>query len=410
MKLRSIWANLETVVERYDHRFWTLVAIQLIVAVGFGAAMPFVSLYLHSQLGVPMTLVGTILLVSALVASSGRIVGGEIADRLGRRPLVLAGMIARAAVFALMALAIYLRWSVWAVAAIFMVIRMVGAIVRPGLMAMVSDVVLPENRVEAFALFRIGTNAGWAIGPAIGGFMISVSHYSSLFVLTTLASLIGLALVILFVRESIVTTESERFALKRVLDVGRDVRFLIFCGWAVLLFIVMAQFASTLAVFSTENIGISEAQLGWLFTINGIAVVLFQWPAARLAARIGIRWGLVLGCLGYAIGYFTVGLVPNFGFLVGSMVIITLGEVVFSPVSMAAVANMAPEARVGRYMGFYGLTEALGWSVGPFLGGVLYDQLAHSPVALWGSLASIGVVAAFGFALTQRRKANLQQA
>jgi len=394
--------GLLTVVRRYDRRFWTLLLVQLIVAVGFGAAMPFVSLYLHAQLDVPMTIVGTIMLVSALVASGGRIAGGEIADRVGRRPLLLVGMSARVAVFALMAVAIYFRWSVWAVGCVFLLIRLVGATVRPGLTAMVADIVPAENRVEAYALFRIGANAGWAIGPAIGGFLVSVS-YASLFVLTTIASLIGVILVSLFIRESIQTAETERFALKRVLDVGRDLRFLVFCGWSVLLFMVMGQFASTLAVFSTQSIGISEAQLGWLFTINGIVVVLFQWPAARLAARVGIRWGLVLGCLGYALGYFSVGLVPGFGFLIGSMVIITLGEVTFSPTSMAAVANMAPVARVGRYMGFFGLTEALGWSLGPFIGGVLFDRLEHLPVVLWSIIATIGVTAALGFMLTQTR-------
>ena len=397
--------RLLIVIRRYDRRFWNLLLIQLIVAVGFGAAMPFVSLYLHTQLNVPMTGVGIIMLVSALVASGGRIVGGEIADRIGRRPLLLVGMGARVAVFAAMAVAIYLRWPVWAVGAIFLLIRLVGAAVRPGLTAMVADVVPAENRVEAYALFRIGSNAGWAIGPAIGGFLVSVS-YASLFVLTTCASLIGVILVFLFIRESIQTTEAERFALRRVLDVGKDLRFLVFCGWSVLLFIVMGQFASTLAVFSTQTIGISEAQLGWLFTINGIVVVLFQWPAARLAARVGIRWGLVLGCLGYALGYFTVGLVPGFGLLIGSMVIITLGEVTFSPTSMAAVANMAPAARVGRYMGFFGLTEALGWSLGPFIGGVLFDRLAHLPELLWSISAAIGVMAALGFMLTQVREST----
>ncbi|MBU0595355.1 MFS transporter, partial [Candidatus Bipolaricaulota bacterium] len=77
------------VVGRYDRRFWTLFGVQMIVAIGFGAAMPFVSIYLHAQLGVSMTFVGTIMLASALVAAMGRIIGGEVADRLGRRPLLV---------------------------------------------------------------------------------------------------------------------------------------------------------------------------------------------------------------------------------------------------------------------------------------------------------------------------------
>ena len=396
-------ARLLIVLRRYDRRFWTLLLIQLIVAAGFGAAMPYVSLYLHTQLGAPMTTVGMIMLVSALVASGGRILGGEIADRLGRRPLILIGMNLRVVVFAVMALGIWWRWPVWAIGFVFLSIRLVGGAVRPGLMAMVADVVSSERRVEAFALFRIGSNAGWAIGTAIGGFLVSIS-YASLFVLTMGASLIGMLLVAGFVRESIRTTETERFALRRVLDVGRDLRFLVFCGWSVLLFVVMGQFASTLAVFSTQSIGIAEAELGWLFMINGIGVVAFQWPAARLAGRVGIRKGLVLGCLGYAIGYFSVGLAPGFGWLIGAMILITLGEVMFSPTSMAAVANMAPSDRVGRYMGFFGLTEALGWSLGPFLGGVLFDRLAGSPLLLWSMISAIGLVAAFGFYMTQPKE------
>jgi len=403
MNWRRPFAGLLRLVRTYDRRFWTLLSVQLIVAVGFGAAMPFVSLYLHEQLGAPMTVVGTIMLVSALVASGGRIVGGEIADRIGRRPLLLGGIGLRVAAFALMALGIHLRWTVWTIGFIFLLIRLFGAAVRPGLMAIVADVVNKDQRVEAYALLRIGSNAGWAAGAAIGGFLVTVS-YASLFLLTTVASLIGLILVALFIQESRRSTASERFALSRVLDVGRDLRFLAFCAWSILLFVVMGQFASTLAVFSTGAIGISEPQLGVLFMVNGIAVVLFQWPAARLTARVGIRWGLVLGCLGYAVGYFSVGWVVSFGALIGSMVLITLGEVTFSPTATAAVATMAPDDRTGRYMGFFGLTEALGWSLGPFLGGLLFDRMAGQPVLLWGIIASLGVAAAIGFAVSFDRR------
>jgi len=404
MDWRRPFAGVTRLIRKYDRQFWTLLSVQLIVAVGFGAAMPFVSLYLHEQLGAPMTVVGTIMLVSALVASGGRIVGGEIADRIGRRPLLLGGISCRALAFALMAVGIHLRWSVWTIGLIFLLIRLFGAAVRPGLMAIVADMVDKDQRVEAYALFRIGSNAGWAVGPAIGGFLVAVS-YASLFLLTTVASLIGLVLVALFIQESRRSTVTERFVLSRVLDAGRDRRFLTFCAWSVLLFIVMGQFASTLAVFSTGAIGISEAQLGLLFMVNGIVVVLLQWPAARLSARVGIRWGLVLGCLGYALGYFSVGWVTSFGFLIGSMVLITLGEVTFSPTATAAVASMAPEDRVGRYMGFFGLTEALGWSLGPFLGGLLLDRMAGQPVLLWGIIASLGAAAAVGFSLSYDRKA-----
>ena len=398
-----------SIVGRYDRQFWVLLAVQLIVAVGFGAAMPFVSIYLHNQLGAPMTVVGTVMLVSALAAAVGRVVGGEAADRIGRRPVLITSMSLRIAAFVLMAYVIHQRLPALAVGGAFLVVRFAGALVRPALMATVADIVGPVRRVEAYALFRIGANAGWAVGPAIGGFLVATS-YASLFLLTAAASVVGLVIVVLFTRETMSHTIPGGFSLRSLLGVARDRQFLVFIGWCAVLFLLMGQFASTLGVFSTSVLGITEAQLGLLFTVNGLAVVLLQWPAARLAARIGVRWGLVVGCMLYALGYFSVAFATGFGWLVASMLVITSGEVVFSPTSTAAVANMAPAARVGRYMGLFGLTEAVGWSGGPFIGGVLFDMLHRAPVAMWGAIGSLGVIAAGGFAATLRPCAEAQAA
>ena len=388
--------RLTDLLKRYDRRLWVLVAARLIVAAGFGAAMPFVSLYLYRELGVPMTVVGTIMLISAVISSVGRIIGGELADRIGRKPLITVTMAIRTILFLIMAYVIHVRAPLLVVASAFLAVRFAGAMIQPGISAMVADVVDPERRVEAFGVLRIGTNAGWAAGPALGGFLLTIS-YSSLFLLTAATSLIGFVLIVLFTTESIRVREQERFELRSVLAAGRDRRFLVFCTFSVMLFLVMGQFASTLSVFSTEFIGISEVQLGFLYTLNGVIVVLFQWPASLLAGKMGARRALVLGCLVYALGYFSIAIVPSFGWLMGSMILITLGEIVFSPSAMTSVADMAPEGKMGRYMGFFGLTEALGWSSGPFIGGLLLDAYATQPLILWGTIAGIGVAAGLGF-------------
>jgi len=204
------------------------------------------------------------------------------------------------------------------------------------------------------------------------------------------------------IKESSHTRAAERFELSKVLDVGRDRRFLVFCGFSFLLFLVMGQFASTLSVFSTEFVGISDVHLGFLYTLNGIIVVLFQWPAALLGGKIGTRRALTLGAILFAAGYFTVGLAHSFYFLLGTMVLITLGEVVFSPSATTAVANSATEGKMGRYMGFFGLAEAFGWSAGPFIGGWLLDYFGKEPLILWGAIAAIAATAAIGFSYSGR--------
>jgi len=121
---------------------------------------------------------------------------------------------------------------------------------------------------------------------------------------------------------------------------------------------------------------------------------------------LGIRASLVLGSLLYSLGYLSVGLVPSFYFLLGSMVIITSGEVLHAPTSTTAVANMAPMGKTGRYMGFFGLAEALGWSGGPFIGGFLLDGFPGCPIIIWGCIAGLGLIAAAGFFASLRQRGD----
>jgi MFS family permease len=395
--------ELRRFINRYDRRLWTLLFVRLIIGTGFGTAMPFVSLYLYQELGISMKVVGTMMLVTAAVSSVGRIMGGELADRFGRKLVIVLAIAVWSLVFLGMAYLVAIRAHYLLVALAFIGIRFSGSITRPAIQAMLADISDPELRVEAYGLLRIGGNTGWAIGPALGGFLLNFS-YSVLFMVSAATGLIGLTLMMLFTTETISVREKERFKLNQVLDVAKDRQFLVFCLFNLVLFSVMGQFASTLSVFSVDLLGISKMELGYLYTLNGIIVVFFQWPAALLAKRLGIRTSLVLGSLLYALGYLSVGLVPSFYFLLGSMVIITSGEVLHAPTSTTAVANMAPMEKTGRYMGFFGLAEAVGWSGGPFIGGFLLDGFPGCPIIIWGCIAVLGLIAATGFFTSLRQR------
>ena len=79
------------------------------------------------------------------------------------------------------------------------------------------------------------------------------------------------------------------------------------------------------------------------------------------------------------------------------MVVITLGEIITSPSSMNLVANLSPENERGRYMGIFGLFTSTGWSLGPFVGGILYDAFKMEPFLLWGGVAIFAILSAIGY-------------
>jgi MFS family permease len=83
--------------------------------------------------------------------------------------------------------------------------------------------------------------------------------------------------------------------------------------------------------------------------------------------------------------------------LVLSMVVTTLGENVISPASTSLVAKLSPDNERGRYMGAFGIFSSFGWSLGPAIGGSLYDGLHTMPLALWSAVALIAAVSVAGY-------------
>lgn len=400
--LTQLQSRTRGFVRRFDPGVWALVAVMLITAMGFSISLPYLSLYLNQQRNLSMTLVGTIMMMSAVVAALGRLAGGELADRLGRRPVLLLAVAVRVGLFVGMSLLLAFSGPIWAIALVYLAVRLSGAFAMPAISAMVADLTPAERRAESYGLLRAGTNLGWGAGPAIGGYLATLFPYYVLFAFTALASLASLVLVLARVRESQQLREA-RPGLTALIATFRDGRFLAFVGLALLVLVVGGQLVSTLSVFVVARLGYSEAAFGGLLTLNGLLVAALQYPIARWAERWPRTVGLVLGAFLYGAGYLLFGWLRAYSALMGAMVVLTWGEMLFAPTSLAVVADLAPPDRRGRYMGAFGLAESFGWSAGPFLGGVLLDAFPHSPQAMWGLITSLAFAAGLGFMAWHRR-------
>lgn len=382
--------------QRFDIRVWIIFFSRLVISMGFAIAMPFISIYFNMELGVAMSIVGTIFLVRAAVASIGQVVGGELSDRFGRKRVMVWSLIFRTVLFVLLAATIAVRAHFILIALVLILGQGISSLFLPASQAVVADVIAPQKRVEAYGLLRVGGNLGWAIGPMIGGFLASVS-YAFLFLFTAFASVIAILLILVFIRESVRGSPSKEYKVRDLFQFGKNRLLFVFCGLSLLIFIVAGQLVAPLSVFAVDRVGISKIELGYLFTINGLLVVLFQFPVAALISRIRLTTALIIGSCLYAVGYLSVGLAPSFLFLALSMVVITSGEVMVMPSGMSLAANMAPPDQKGRYMGIFGLTESLGWSLGPFMGGILLDVFTRRTLHPWLMVAALGIAAMAGY-------------
>ena len=381
---------------RFDIRIWIITAIGFLNVAGFSLSLPFLALYLHQERGVPMTVVGLIILISGLCSAVTQLFGGAISDRIGRRPLLITAAITSIFLFIAMAALIAITAPVWVIVVVHSIGQSAMMITRPANQAMVTDV-SPKNRLtEAYGILRVGMNLGWAVGPAVGGHLLIFLPYPWLFGVTAITSLISCCLIFFLVKESF-GGAAEQVSVRTVFLAAKDRHFMKFTILSLLVFLVMGQMISTLSVFTVDRMGFTTAQYGMLLTANGLIVVVFQYPVALVIGRIKKYKALIMGSLLYALGYLLMGWAVNYILAVTAMVIITAGEIIFSPVSLSVVGALSPYDRRGRYMAFFGLSEGLGFSTASLLGGALLDVFPTKPTFIWGTIALLGLVAAIGF-------------
>ncbi len=395
-------------IPRYPRQFWLLFSGYIINRTGNGLIWPFLTIYIRRQLNVPLTTVALLLSIQAVSGLIATTFVGWLMDRFGRKFMMAAGLLGTGLVLLGMRSASTIE--VWAI--LVALYGIVNPVFTVGSNAMIADVVEPDQRAGAYALMRMAQNIGVAIGPAIGGLLISgfmigkeliVPPYGLTYLITAAVNFVLVALILGMLSETLPEPKTEMIVdgngFNKLL---RDRPFLTFCGVFVLLEMVNTLVFNLLSVYVKENYGILENHYGFIVTINAVMVVFLQYFVTRITIRYKPLPVMALGALFYAVGVLSISLGRGFPTFALSMVIITTGELIVSPTGLALVARLAPPDMRARYMGVYTLTWTIASGTAPVIGGLLNDRIA--PVAIWYGGFVIGLSAAAGFYLMARTR------
>lgn len=390
-------------VTRFPPTVWLLTFGWFVGSLGFATAIPFVSIYFNSTLGMSPGEIGIFFACMAVARGLFQAVGGEGYDRFGARQLLIWSQLLRVFAFVGLGLAVAFKTGLWPLSIALFFIFVLGSIFFSSLNASLSDSVSEKDRLDAFAIGHLGANLGWAIGPAIAAFLSGYS-YSWLFyfaALLTLAS--GLVFRRFPKREINRTSKEEPFRMRDLLEVRKDPILLSHALLTFALQLVISQLIVPLSLYATTSGGYTAAQVGILFSLNGGIVVALQIPAARLAGRWPLTVQLWVGALLYFVGYSLIGWTSSFGQLAACIVIVTIGEVIVSPAQLALTSKLAPAGRTGRYMGVYGFFQTSAWSLGPVYGTIILEWLGASPKLCWLLISSLALVSMVGYILLHRK-------
>jgi MFS family permease len=378
-----------------DGRIWVMAGVRAVNTMGLSLVMAFMAIYLVDGRGLSATLYGTIFLIANLVQSLTQGYAGELSDRIGRLRVITAALGTRAFVIAGLGFAVLHDADIVTIGAILVVSSALRGCFDPVAYAFVADVAAPDQRVAAFGLQRMGTNLGWAIGPALGGFLALSVPYGEVFFCAAGALIVS---AIATTRVTAVhvagdadepTSVSLREAFAEAL--GRpDVT--VFLIGTLLVAVTHVQLFSTLSIFAASELHLDNGEIGLLYTVNGIAVLLLQIPAVALIERVGVGRSLIVAPLVYAGGFVLFGAAEGFVLAAVAVFAITVGEVVLAPAHQTAAAELGDPSRMGRAFGLLGTMKMLGVAVAPLIGGVIYDHLRDQHVVMWSVLALIPLV------------------
>lgn len=377
-----------------DRRVWYLAIARMISTAGFALVMPFLAIHLAVERGVSAVTVGLIWLVAGALSAVGQWAAGELADRVGRRRVMLTSMLLRTLNLFGLGLAVGRPdTSIFIIGALCVGNGVLRAFFDPVAAALVADLAPAERRVAAFSLQRVGINLGWAAGPAVHSLAAGVP-YATLFLASVPVTLIATLLVVRL-HDVPGATSSRKTNLRELLAFLEDRALVRFLLATLAFYLLQVQLYQTMSIYAARTLHLSRSDVGLLYTLNGLLVVFLQMPAVHHIQRLGTRRALILGCVGYALAYGSVALAVGHVSLLLCIAAVTLAEIVTAPAQQTTVTGLAPAGRIGAYTGLFGLTQVVSQSIGPVIGAVALEHLP-GPTA-WPTLALFGLVAALGY-------------
>ncbi|HEY6798311.1 MAG TPA: MFS transporter, partial [Kineosporiaceae bacterium] len=263
---------------------------------------------------------------------------------------------------------------------------------------LVDSVTTNQQRVAAFAVFRFAINVGAALGGLAGG-LVATRSYAALFFANAGAALLFGASALFLPREAAATggrdpgaedaTEAagSRGGYREALADRRLRRFLLMTLTAEFVYV-----QSTVGLpLHIAGVGLTAADFGLLIGLNGVLVLLLELPTAGVVVKRRAEYVLAVGNVFTGIGLALTGLATEVVWLAATVLLWTLGEMMYSSVANAHLGGLSPPGMVGRYQGLYGATFAVGTGLGPLVGGALY---AVAPWVLWAVVGVVGMVSA----------------
>ena len=381
--------GLASLVEGLSATYWLIWTGTLINRLG-GFVIPFLTLYLTTQRHIPIGQAA--LMVSLFGAGSfiSQLSGGELTDRLGRRPVMLMSFF----VTPIFMIALGLARELVLISLSTFIVGFFTDLYRPAVGAAIADLVPPESRTRAYGYNYWAINLGAAIAPVLAGLMAGY-NYLLLFIADAATTAIFGLIVLFGIRE---TRPAEAYHAShaslqdRISQLKRAPILLIFSFLTLFFGMVYTQGYVGLPLDMQAH-GLGPGPYGTAIAINGFLIILTTIPVSNMAAKWPRFETVAVAALLIGLGFGATAVASTFSLFALSVAIWTLGEIAGTAVSPTIIADLSPIELRGLYQGIFGAAWGLAYFIGPLAGGLIYQNFGSD--TLWLGCLIIGIVLAF---------------
>jgi len=393
-----MFTKIKKISQEFPNTFWVLTLATFIDRMGGFMLFPFFSIYLMDHFTATFTQVGFLFMLMSVGNILGSLIGGAITDKIGRKKIIIFGLVMSGLGSILMGLVNQLE--VFYLLAILLGI--LGSIGHPARQAMIPDILSPEQHSQGFAILRVAVNISATIGPILGGF-IAVRSYMALFIIDAISSVITAIIVARSIPETKsqviigLETETPSFGktLKGYFSVLQDRVFMAYILISTIMILIYMQMYSTLSVYLVARQAFTPQMIGWLMSINAFMVVTLQFWITRKFSKMALLKVMAVGTLCYGVGFGLFGVVNSVYLIFIAMAIVTFGEMITLPTSQGVVAKFAPEDKRGRYMAVFSFSWTVPNLFGTLVAGNIMDK--YNPNWVWYGCAILAAIAITGF-------------
>lgn len=340
------------------------------------------------ELGASYKLTGAIVAVYSLTNMIGNVLGGHWIDKFGRKKMLLTGLITVCIILFLYPLA---QTGTQLFFARFFH-GLAGGVLIPAAFAYIGDLASNKTRGKSMALTGAAIGTAAIIGPAVGGAMAARASIPNVFILVAVLFLVAALIVIFFIKESYVTTETDRgkFNFRDFVPLLRHPLIILSSLAAFALMISNGTLAFALPL-NVEAMGGNTQTTGMLLTTFGIvALFVFLTPINRIYDHFSAARLIAIGLAAIGVGMIILSLSTVFWVNLMAMIIYGFGFSFIFPSMNKIVTEASRNVNRGKAYGIFYAFFSLGVVVGSSVSGMI-AQYAGLPFLVCGGIMFISM-------------------